>query len=303
MIRHIVRKKINLNKYDDCINNAIQNSSYANSSFLDIVCDDWDLLVLNDYEAVMPLPKRKKYFINYIYTPFLIQQLGILSPTEVKSSLINEFIKSIPNKFKLVNFNFNSTNKFSAEGVHTKKNYILNLNRSYQELYNNYRRDRKSRLKQVKEKDLSIQKCDPQLIARSFMKDKGSVLSFKPSDSEKTILLMMYCLDHNNGMAYGVFDKTDDTFLGGSIFYKAANRIIYLISTTPSIGKKLNTPTLLLDHVIKLNSETEYKLDFAGSMVPGIASFFKSFGATTEDYASFHKETSIKKLLTLKNRL
>ena len=31
--------------------------------YLDIICENWDALILNDYEAVMPLPSYKKVWI------------------------------------------------------------------------------------------------------------------------------------------------------------------------------------------------------------------------------------------------
>jgi hypothetical protein len=66
MIHYVKRKDLDLNKYDACINNAINSRIYGYSWYLDIVADNWDVLVLNDYEALMPLPWRQKYFIKYI---------------------------------------------------------------------------------------------------------------------------------------------------------------------------------------------------------------------------------------------
>jgi hypothetical protein len=47
--------------------------------------------------------------------------------------------------------------------------------------------------------------------------------------------------------------------------------------------------TQILDSIIKQYSETDYIFDFEGSMVSGIAHFFKSFGAKEEEYFSFKK--------------
>ena len=74
MIRYLTENEIDFKKYDQCIANALNSRIYAYSWYLDIVADkNWDVLVLNDYEAVMPMPKRKRYFINYIfYTKWLV---------------------------------------------------------------------------------------------------------------------------------------------------------------------------------------------------------------------------------------
>lgn len=44
--------------------------------------------------------------------------------------------------------------------------------------------------------------------------------------------------------------------------------------------------SFLIDHVIENNAESDYILDFEGSMIAKLASFFKSFGAQKEIY--FH---------------
>ena len=78
MIKYLTRSHVNIEKYNNCISNAVNSRIYAYSWYLDIVADEnWDVLVLDDYVAVMPLPKRRKYFINYVYTPFWVLQLGI----------------------------------------------------------------------------------------------------------------------------------------------------------------------------------------------------------------------------------
>ncbi|WP_373942482.1 hypothetical protein OEG92_04340 [Polaribacter sejongensis] len=72
MIQYVKRKDLNILKYDACIENSIQSRIYAFSWYLDIVADNWDVLVLGDYKAVMPLPWKQKYFIKYITQPFFV---------------------------------------------------------------------------------------------------------------------------------------------------------------------------------------------------------------------------------------
>ncbi len=46
LIKYIQREHLDEEKYNDCIENSIQSNSYAFSWYLDIVCDNWDVLVL-----------------------------------------------------------------------------------------------------------------------------------------------------------------------------------------------------------------------------------------------------------------
>ena len=113
MIHHLSRKELDVEKYNACIANSVQSRIYAYSWYLDIVADNWDVLVLNDYEAVMPLPWRSKFCIKYIYPPCWTQQLGIFSDEVISENLTNRFINLIPKKFKKVTIQFNSGNRLS----------------------------------------------------------------------------------------------------------------------------------------------------------------------------------------------
>ena len=55
-ITHITREQIDQKKWDDCIYQSSLPLLYAETIYLDQMASNWDALVLNDYEAVMPLP-------------------------------------------------------------------------------------------------------------------------------------------------------------------------------------------------------------------------------------------------------
>ena len=79
MIRIIKRRDLDLQKYDSCIDESLQSRIFAFSWYLDVTVEHWQVAVLNDYEAVMPLPVRQKFGITYVYPPFWILELGIFS--------------------------------------------------------------------------------------------------------------------------------------------------------------------------------------------------------------------------------
>ncbi|MDB2555531.1 hypothetical protein N9X55_02170, partial [Flavobacteriaceae bacterium] len=97
-IKYLSREELEVAKYNDCIENSIQRRVYAFSWYLDIVADNWDVLVLNDYEAVMPIPWKQKYFIKYVTQPFFCQQLGVFARKKISKELVLDFIQNIPNK-------------------------------------------------------------------------------------------------------------------------------------------------------------------------------------------------------------
>ena len=101
MIYCIKRKDLDVEKYDACIAASVQFRIYAFSWYLDICCTNWMVLVLNDYEAVMPIPYRKKYGIKYVYPPLWILELGLYSK---KKSSIDSFLEVLKAILNLQNF-------------------------------------------------------------------------------------------------------------------------------------------------------------------------------------------------------
>ena len=54
-IQYLLHYEIDKSKWDKCINGADNGLIYGYSFYLDHMAKHWDALVLNDYEAIMPL--------------------------------------------------------------------------------------------------------------------------------------------------------------------------------------------------------------------------------------------------------
>ena len=64
---------------------------YAFSYYLNSMAKNWDALVLNDYDAVMPLTWNKKYGFYYLYQPFMSASLGVFG-NEPDAALLKSFL-------------------------------------------------------------------------------------------------------------------------------------------------------------------------------------------------------------------
>ena len=92
-IKYLLHHQIDKTKWDRCIKGADNGLIYGHSFYLDHMARHWDGLVLNDYEAIMPLPWNKKYGIYYLYQPFLCAQLGIFGKN-IDAEISKAFLKS-----------------------------------------------------------------------------------------------------------------------------------------------------------------------------------------------------------------
>ena len=138
MIKLLKHNKIDKTRWDNCINKSFNGNVYALSWYLDIVHPEWDALVENDYERVMPLTYSKKLGISYMFHPFFVQQLGVFSKSQLSQDDIDRFINAIPQQYRLIRYKLNSYNKvdYESDFIAKHRNVELDLIYDYQYLYN-----------------------------------------------------------------------------------------------------------------------------------------------------------------------
>jgi hypothetical protein len=277
MINFIKRNDLDIEKYDACIENSIQSRIYAFSWYLDIVADNWDVLVLDDYKAVMPIPWKQKYFIKYVTQPFFSQQLGVFSKREISKEIENKFLKAIPKKFLKISLNFNS-DSFLSHNLIQKKNFILKLNNTYDVAFKSFSKGRKHAVKVGLKHNLILKETS----ILSLIKIQKEFYSYTNYSENKLEQIVGFSLKMKNGFVFGVFK--DDVLIGGAFFLKTKSRITYLFSSFTNEGRKLQASSFLLSSVIKKYENSNLLLDFEGGNIPNIGSFYKSFGAKIENY-------------------
>ncbi|MGY0426687.1 MAG: hypothetical protein ACWIPI_07645, partial [Polaribacter sp.] len=256
----------------------------AFSWYLDIVADNWDVLLWNDYEAVMPIPWKQKYFLKYVSQPPFCQQLGIFSKEIISEELQEKMIKHIPRKFVKISLNFNSANFLTRKTI-KRKNYILEISTSFEENYKKFNNNRKRVLKKTENSSIYTSEVtfdNLLLIVRKYY----SHLSYSDLDYRKLNTLTVNLKKEKKCFLVGVYNKRHH-LIGGVLFLKDTNRITYLFSVMTDEGKKLNGASFLIYFILKEFSNKGYILDFEGSMHVGIADFFKSFGAKIEPYYQY----------------
>ena len=298
LIKYIQREHLDEEKYNDCIENSIQSNSYAFSWYLDIVCDNWDVLVLDDYEAVMPIPWRKKYGIKYVYPPLWVLQLGVYSNEAINE---NEFLTHLFSTFKFVELRMNTHNNFElySEFLQSKQCQKLVLNTTYSSILSKYRKDRKKDLQKATTADL-IEKWNdhPSNLIELFKNNIGKrTPNIKENDYQNLEKLIAICIQKKVGEILAVYDKKNK--LVASVFLlKHKNSITKLISSTNLKDRKNGANTFLIDRVIFKYHKDFSVFNFGGSSIKSVASFSKSFGAETEKYHQL-KMNKLPKVLQL----
>jgi hypothetical protein len=289
MIEYLSISNIDIKKYDACISNSLNSRIYAFSWYLNSVCDNWGALIYNDYEAVMPLPFKKKYGLSYIYMPPWVQQLGVFSNEIISEDLVCNFVKSIPKKFKKIAISFNSANQLNLKDIKIRNNYILNLDILYDDIKRGFTKGRRSSINQGHQFGLQIKNSDNlDRLIELFLNEKDKNIS-KNFDFSKLKMLKKN-LTSSQLKIYHIKNSHND-LIGGAVFLFDKQRITYLFSIINNEGKEKQAMSFLINNIIKSYAETNYVLDFEGSMIENIASFFKSFGSIKEEY--FHNQRGL----------
>ncbi len=277
----LTRDKIDDIRWDGVINKSDLGLPYAYSWSLDLVTGkQWEAIVGEDYSWVLPLPFNRKIFgLKQYYTPYLIQQLGVIGDVECDESflvLINKMISKHSIRAKLA---FNEMNGYAPQIFNKHKtNFVLRLNAPYDKLRSGYKKNLQQVLKKKDEFNITL---DNDSAITTFLKYYFEYTFSKFAASER--LSPNYIQDYisllnSKGLVNILVSKNEkDEIFAGVLYLKTERRIIILLQFASPEFKKLSGPSLLIDEIIKENSNSDFLLDFEGSDIPGIAMFYSAF--------------------------
>ncbi|MFW5892579.1 MAG: GNAT family N-acetyltransferase [Bacteroidota bacterium] len=284
MIKFYENEKIDFEKWDECIEKSINGIIYPFSFYLNQVSPGWCALVLNDYEAVMPLPVKKKWGVHYIMQPIFVQQLGVFSPDTIHEEQLLEFISSIPPKYKYININLNTYNQLQSSSskilVSGRITYELDLISPYEKLFANYSTNAKRNLKKAeKNKVFVTRNSEPQNIIDLFRQNKGKEIKMLDKEAYETFRHLAYSSVHRGkAIVYAAF-SSNNTLCAGVIFLHSHKKSVLIFSGSNEEAKKNGAMTAIIDQYIRDYAGQNITLDFEGSNNESLARFYSSFGS------------------------
>ncbi len=243
---------------------------------------NWDAVILNDYEAVMPLTWKKKLNIKYIYQPAFFQQGGIISPNNLSEEVILSFLEIAFKEFSFAEFtlNFNNTISDTYPYLNGKRNnYIFHLKEGAYLHLNHYILKRVSR---ASKNDLYYKtEEDFQEIISLY---KNLYQKRLPDFQENDFLhFTSFCeVNKHHLVTRKVIYRNE---MVAAVLLICDNKRLYnIISCILPEGKKLLANYFLYHQLIKEFENSNLILDFEGSDQPGIAFFYKKFADENQPY-------------------
>lgn len=289
-IRFLKRKEVDEQKWNECIAGSSNSLPYAFSWYLDSVGENWDALMLGDYETVMPLVWLRKLGIKCLYQPYYCQQLGVFGknmPKQVQENFLNYATK----KFSYININLNPSTKTISEEFKLieKKNLMLNLDKEYNLLKKIYSENHSRNIKKAKKAGIVFsEETDLSHFQKFYLENVNRKQENFKSKHEKIFRqLTKMLIGNNSGQMFSAIDK-GGKLIAASMIIRHQKRLINIINTSSALGKSAGASHFLFDNIIRKNAETETTLDFEGSSVPSIARFYQGFGAYAEIFYQYH---------------
>ncbi|MFT3933367.1 MAG: hypothetical protein QM726_07125 [Chitinophagaceae bacterium] len=285
-IQYLTQQQIDKKKWDNCLNRSANGLIYAYSFYLDAMAKHWDGLVLNDYEAVMPLTWNKKWGFSYLYQPFLCANGGVFGQN-LNADLTKKFLQHIPHSFRYWDIKLNHNNFLhnSEYKMLERKNYILALNTSYENLYVQYSDNVKRNIKKATNAGCKLTQPDFTTVIEAASKQLNNIASIDKDDFSRFSRLCNALQQEGYAITYGVC-TADDQLVSSCIFLIWKNRAYYILPTNHPDSKSIGTSHMLIDAFIKDHANSNIIFDFEGSDIKGIEQLYRSFGGVEENYPS-----------------
>lgn len=283
--KFIKRKDIDESKWNSCVERSAQNLPYAFAWYLDAVAENWDALVWNDYEFIMPLVWLRKLGVACLYQPYYCQQLGVVgnNPTE---NVLSKFLEAAIKQYAYVHINLNPSSEKVKDKFRLlpKKNLLLDLNAEYNVLAKKYSENHRRNISRSLKAGLIFGQTDLLAFQQFYLQNINRAKeNFKPQHEKIFKQLTKTVLEKKAGKFFCINDKSGN-LLAACLLLAHKGRIINIINTSSAEGKKSGASHFLFDRIIDLHSTQKLVFDFEGSSIEGVARFYEGFGAKPETF-------------------
>ena len=290
-IQHLRHNEIDRTRWDATIAHSLCDLPYAYSWYLDVVCPMWEALASDDYAYVMPLPLKKKWGISYLIHPIWVQQLGVFSAQKVTTEIFESFRRRIP--YLVYDFNVNYQNRecFLNYSL-VKTNLIVPHNKDISTIRKNYNSNTKRNISKAQKAGLRIGEASIEEFV-SLWKSENTTMRWDLHSTIQPLVEAAFSqfLSLNSQFQPRLFGVYKEDKLIAALFgMQTRERFIYLIPVSNQAGKEHSAMFLLVDYILEnICCPHGLTFDCEGSMIEGVARFYRGFGAENQPYASISR--------------
>lgn len=276
--------EIDKKRWDAGIARSTHPLIYADSWYLDLVAPQWEAVVSDDYSILWPLTINRKYQLPMLMQPMFTQQLGIFSSQPLDKQMVTQIYKKNP--YPILSLQSHAQFEWpAARQVTSKQNAVLPLQKDYDSLQKVFRKGRKHSVKKaLKNPGLSLSHASAGTFVAFTQQHNNYHLAEKHLQLLQKLITSALAQDHGFILSAGTEEEGP---LAMAFFLRKYQRIIHLSGHSSTGGLAKDGMSLIINQVIKDYAGSDYLLDFEGSDLKGVASFYRSFGAEVECYQSY----------------
>lgn len=285
MIRHLRHEEIDKTQWDRLLLDCPDRSWYVQSWVLDECCPKWEAL-MDDDGAIMPLIWRRKYGLDYLYQPYVLQQQGVFTPWR-DDRLDTAFLDAVPSRFRYWDIHLNAAMHVRGgqdDRLTSSVNHDLLLDADASALRAGYSQGHRRNLRKAGD--------DPPVVLRNvtaseftalFERTTGKRFDNIPEGGLPLVeRVISGALERGQCALLGV--REEGALIAAVCFMEWEGRSILLKSANDKAGIDRRAMFHLVDRYISEHAGTGGVLDFAGSNTPSVARFYAGFGARSSVY-------------------
>jgi hypothetical protein len=286
-IEHIPFERIDNDLWDQWIDASVNRRVCATSRFLDRFSPRWEALVMDRGRAVMPVTRGRKYGINYVFQPLFIQQLGLFYPDNSYAGYLPLFIEKLTSIYSFIDISLNEMNgydnpRFQVTGMN---NYLLRLDRPWNSIAAGFSTNTRRNIIKAERLGITLHRGypPPEVIRMFIMNNAKKYGSIRKHNYARLQSTLEEGQDDGSVSVIAARAHTGE-IIAASCFLKDFDRYVYFFSANTEEGRKQGAMFMLISSFLEEHSGSDMLFDFNGSMNPGLARFYKGFGAMQTTY-------------------
>lgn len=288
-MQRVDRSAIDEKRWNQCVADSGTDLPYGFCWYLDALSNQWDGLILGDYEVVFPLVWERKWGMKRVYQPYYCQQLGFLGK-RLPSSAELDWVFGELRKFWFVDLHLNYLNQIEGEHLLPRENLVLPLSFSYEQLFEGFSRDLRKCIRAASRNGLTISSPEqPKVFIDYYLSflDRGK-FNVKPRH-EKIVMDLVYAAHKQQVSQFRLVHHPDLGVIFCQFMINYNRRLLNLMAEGIPEARSLRANHFVLNSLIREYAGTPYILDFEGSSIPAISDFFRRFNPQRQPYLRFHR--------------
>lgn len=272
----IERKDIDTEKWNDRISRDPIQNIFSYTWYLDAVAENWCALVDDaDYSTILPIAYTKKIGVERMYQAPFTREYDIFG----NGFSWEDALQLLSERFKGIDFRIEDGNLLP--NAEERNHQLIPLNAATEGLF----RTNCRRLIKKADKNYNYKEAEnPSVLLDLFKKHVAHKID-SINDNDLVVLekLMNSATANNQGKLYLAYD-VNNVPVSGAFILIDTKKITYLKGAASESAKKNGAMFGMINYIIQTYSNSHEILDFGGSDIESVATFYKKFGAINRKY-------------------